>query len=801
MMKGKLLSIILVLAMIMTLGGNEIYSNAAIGTSGKNSSKKKKEYILTADNINSFNQLKEKVNNQGKWVVRHDISDEQYLEDNHSLVVEMTEEEVVEYEKENGIFVEEDQKLMASNEDSEKSSLPGFIAEEVPLDKYETEEEYSDNPNNFKPCKDSSNKKGRKEIVPWNISCVAGTPHENKYKGKNVKVAVIDSGIDTHDELNTKEWIDFSDTVHGYKPTDNSGHGTAMAGVIAGRINGIGIEGIASEADIYSVKVLDKENMAPVSAVVKAIQWCIDNEIDIINMSFGMDTDSVVLHEIIEKAHDKGILMIAAAGNNTESVQYPAAYPQVVAVGSVGEDLEKSDFSENVQTDVVAPGERAQTIGFVGSYSKASGTSIATAHVTGVAAAVKSARRSLSANELRRVLVESAIQLSCGSKLVNYANAVRLVKQKTIKKISLSELKQETGELAEDKDCYVKGSWSYDTWHGEAVSGHYSMINNMELSYFSVGAANDTQKTYNRCIVAASAYRTDTIEQLSAGESGNYPRNANGEVLGKDEGDKSYSPYHAKSEYDMTDVRHHLRFLYELARRRLMLNSPLTLKATDYSGNSYYGAVLEQKMKRRIIVDLNVLYQDLLTQYNNTQVNINTTYGKGYMILGVFFHLAQDMEAHRAKVTRGMVFSSSGSYYTEDVFGASMAECRIKGNNIYGNPATGSGSYSHACMMLHAQLTNGTAMPIIRLKDYLKNKLTITYHNKTILCTDSQAYEDNPHFASYRFSMAQLHSKCYVDQMLADTGTTSNHLNHYFTHSANPLYEATYGKVTLKEEE
>ena len=82
MMKGKLLSIILVLAMIMTLGGNEIYSNAAIGTSGKNSSKKKKEYILTADNINSFNQLKEKVNNQGKWVVRHDISDEQYLEDN-----------------------------------------------------------------------------------------------------------------------------------------------------------------------------------------------------------------------------------------------------------------------------------------------------------------------------------------------------------------------------------------------------------------------------------------------------------------------------------------------------------------------------------------------------------------------------------------------------------------------------------------------------------------------------------------------------------------------------------------------
>lgn len=330
-MKGKLLSILLVLAMVVTSGGNHADLKPVIAISGKKSLDKQ-EYILTADDSHSFNQMKEKMNQQGKRVVRHDISDEQYLEDSHSLVVEMTEEEVAEYEKEKGISVEKDQKLTASNEVSDKSSRLGFIAEEVPLNQYETEEEYSDNPYHFKPCKDSSNKKENREIVPWNISCVAGTPHENKYKGKNIKVAVIDSGIDTHDELNTKGWVDFSDTVHGYKPTDNSGHGTAVAGVIAGRINGIGMEGIASEADIYSVKVLDMENTAPVSAVVKAIQWCIENEIDIINMSFGMDTDSVLLHGIVEQAYDKGILMIAAAGNDTETVQYPAAYPQVMAV-------------------------------------------------------------------------------------------------------------------------------------------------------------------------------------------------------------------------------------------------------------------------------------------------------------------------------------------------------------------------------------------------------------------------------------------------------------------------------------
>lgn len=801
--KRKILPVILVLSLLAGVSGAGNNHTLVYAGSAQKSSSNKKEYILTAKDSRHFNEMRQEMREQGKQIVRHNAADDLYLENNRQIVVQMTEAEAEIYSKREGVEAEEDYKLTACSKTSENGGLSGFIAEEEPLDKYETENEYSDNPYCFKPCKSRKNKNGSQEVVPWNISCVAGTPHENKYKGKNIKVAVIDSGIDTHDELNTKGWIDFSDTVHGYKPTDNSGHGTAVAGVIAGRINGIGMEGIASEADIYSLKVLDKENTAPVSAVVKAIQWCIDNEIDIINMSFGMDTDSVVLREIIEKACDEGILMIAAAGNDTDSVQYPAAYPQVMAVGSVGEDLETSDFSCSGDVEITAPGENAQTTGFVCSYMKASGTSMAAAHVTGVAAAVKSAKRSLSANELRQAMVESAIQLSDGSKLVNYANAVQFVKQKTIKKISVSKLKQETSELAEDKESYVKGSWSSDKWNGENVSGHYSMINNMELSYFSAGAANDTQKAYNRGIVAAAALRADTIEQLSAKDSGNYPRNANGEVMGKDEGELCHSPYHAKSQYDMTDVLHHLRFLYELARRRLVLNSPLTLTATDYSGNSYYGATLEQKMKRRIIVDLNVLYEDLKTFYKNTQVNMNTTYGKGYMVLGVFLHLVQDMEAHRAKVTKGMVFSSSSynSYYTADYFGASMGECRIKGNNIYGNPATGNASYSHACMMLYVQLTNGTAMPVIRLKDYLKDKINMVYNNKVL--TDkkpSEVYEDNPHFAPYRFSMAQLHSNSYMNQMLADTGTTSSKLNYYFTHSANALYEAAYGEVNLKDD-
>jgi subtilisin family serine protease len=68
---------------------------------------------------------------------------------------------------------------------------------------------------------------------------------------------VIDSGIDTHNELLVRDWVDFSERVDGYKPMDNSGHGTSIAGVIWARINGVGLVGIASDAELYSVKVLN----------------------------------------------------------------------------------------------------------------------------------------------------------------------------------------------------------------------------------------------------------------------------------------------------------------------------------------------------------------------------------------------------------------------------------------------------------------------------------------------------------------------------------------------------------------
>ena len=145
--------------------------------------------------------------------------------------------------------------------------------------------------------------------------------------------------------------------------------------------------GIAQDAEIYSVKVLDKDNKACVSSVVKAIEWCIDNDIDVINMSFGLNQYSAILEEAIHKAYLNDITMISAAGNK-RSVEYPAKFDEVISVGGINKELCLSSYSPvGNGVDVYAPSEECQTTGFVGSYVKGNGTSIAAAHVTGVVAA------------------------------------------------------------------------------------------------------------------------------------------------------------------------------------------------------------------------------------------------------------------------------------------------------------------------------------------------------------------------------------------------------------------------------
>lgn len=655
--------------------------------------------------------------------------------------------------------------------------------------KNQESEEYTNDPTKFVPIK-KTNKKGKKEIIPWNIACVAGNPIENKYKGKNIKIAVIDSGIDTHDELKIEKWVDFSDEVKGYKPTDNSGHGTEIAGVIGARLNGIGMVGIADEAELYSVKVLNKENRAAVSTIVKAIEWCISNDIDVINMSFGTNKYSKILEDVIKKAYDENITLVASAGNISGYVQYPAAFSEVISVGSIDKDLKTSEMSKETVVDVVAPGEEVNTTGFLGSYSTSSGTSIAAAHVSGLIACMKSAKKKITNAELMSVLKKSSVELEEGNRLINYQNAIEVLMENSKKNKNTIQSKEIINSIVKEQcDQEVLGSWSKSKWiDGSETSGHYSIINNMDLSYFSIGASNDTQKIHNRWIVADSIYRTDAIEQLSASGIGNYNRNSNGQVTTSTP--KMYSPYHAKGEYSLSDITaSHLQFLYELARRRLVKGSSFDLTATNYTGNTYYSVPIPEKMKRRIIVDLNVLNDNLISQYSGSSVDFSTTTAKGYMILGVFLHLVQDLQAHRAVVKKNMLWSTSDgtTYYPYDVFTNDLENSRINCNNIKGFPDDSSVYWD-----LYNDINDRGSIPMIKLKTYLKSTIAINCNGQQYSCSGAAAYEDNPYFFRNRFVTASNFSVAYINRMLNDTENISTQINYYYADNSVPLFNGVH---------
>lgn len=155
------------------------------------------------------------------------------------------------------------------------------------------------------------------------------------FTGKDVKIAVIDSGIVDHEDLKTAGGYN---TLDGQDPTawheDTSGHGTHCAGVVAAQQNQIGITGVAPAAEVYSLKVFPGGRL---SDLIEAIEWCIDNYIDIISMSLGSRSASLHLETALVEAGERGITCIAAAGNHGGPVSYPAAFETVIAVSAVGQ--------------------------------------------------------------------------------------------------------------------------------------------------------------------------------------------------------------------------------------------------------------------------------------------------------------------------------------------------------------------------------------------------------------------------------------------------------------------------------
>ncbi|MDJ0795411.1 MAG: S8 family peptidase [Calothrix sp. MO_167.B12] len=258
------------------------------------------------------------------------------------------------------------------------------------------------------------------------------------HTGKGVIVAVLDTGVDyNHSDLNDNIWrntreiagngIDddgngYVDDVFGWNfhhenndVLDRNGHGTHVAGTIAGERNDFGVTGIAYDAQIMSVKVLNDSGSGYYSSISDGIRYATDNGANVINLSLGGRFPTRSVESAIEYASSKGVTVVMAAGNYGESQPgYPGRYADEsgIVVGAVDSNNNMADFSNRAGNHnlayVTAPGVSVYSTVPNNGYNSYSGTSMASPHVAGVVALMLSANPELTTTQIRQIITETS---------------------------------------------------------------------------------------------------------------------------------------------------------------------------------------------------------------------------------------------------------------------------------------------------------------------------------------------------------------------------------------------------------
>lgn len=290
--------------------------------------------------------------------------------------------------------------------------------------------------------------------VAWHLSAVGAPEAWPIATGEGVTVAVVDSGVDAdHPDLEGavlpgRSYVDIDpgaeprllalgsdpDPVYerAFGQADPVGHGTAVAGLIAGRADSLH-PGVAPDASILPIRVLDDENRYHDSAMVgAAVEWAVDNGADVVNLSLGGHYDSARFAEAIAYAERHDVLIVACTGNRhkdqpDEDVWFPARMSEVLAV--TGSDQRGERWKTAVtgeETDLAAPGANLSAPLAGGGYKTVTGTSFASAVVSGAAALVRSAHPEWTAGQVRRALTETAVAGApdLGGGIVDVAAAV-----------------------------------------------------------------------------------------------------------------------------------------------------------------------------------------------------------------------------------------------------------------------------------------------------------------------------------------------------------------------------------------
>jgi subtilisin len=265
------------------------------------------------------------------------------------------------------------------------------------------------------------------ESFPWGVERI-GVPLVFKLiasqRSSGPTVAILDTGIDIYHPELAGQIVDGYNARIGEDPADYqdyNGHGTHMAGIIAAACNGFGIIGTAIDPQLVAVKVLDDSGHGLLSDLINGLEWVLEQDIRVVNMSLSFSEGSPLLEELTKKLYDAGVIMIASAGNrctgpleeggdeeggdseggaaeeggdsgcefNSTQVKYPAAYRRVVAVVATDTNNKLTAYNRTgPEVDLSAPGGAKESgeilsITLNGGYGLGKGTSQAAAHVTG----------------------------------------------------------------------------------------------------------------------------------------------------------------------------------------------------------------------------------------------------------------------------------------------------------------------------------------------------------------------------------------------------------------------------------
>lgn len=321
----------------------------------------------------------------------------------------------------------------------------------------------------------------RTVLVPWGVKQIKAPLIWKHTTGVRTKVGVIDTGVDfSHPDLRASVAGGVNLLHHGRPAMDDNGHGSHIIGTIAaasqgqwlsnrydrefghkrefGIVQGTGLgrgfhpysfnnsfdgnsrtgssarglTGVAPQASIYAIKAFDKQGSAFVSDIVLGIEWCIRNQMDIINMSFGMKNRSPALRDAVKTAHDAGIIIVASSGNDGEAttVDYPARFVQAIAVGATNKKKRIASFSNRGKgISIYAPGDQIYSTWIHHGYRELSGTSMATSHVTGVIALLRSLNHKLTSKGVKALLKRTASPIKDKSKyIIGEINAQRAIR-------------------------------------------------------------------------------------------------------------------------------------------------------------------------------------------------------------------------------------------------------------------------------------------------------------------------------------------------------------------------------------